>query len=109
MIKLNSRFAKTLGFTSDKFDGYLWEDGDMITISVINSLKPGQGNLKKLFNKIESKKYKIRVPTPMLAMTYILTKWGFTPEFIPDDMFGPVEVWEKRKEKNVSDNDSTPT
>jgi len=96
MIKLDSSFAKKIGFTSDKFEGYLWRDEKVITISVIISLQEGQGHLRELIERIEEKGYHILVPTPMPAMMILLKRWGFTSRF-QDGMFGPVNIWEAPK------------
>jgi len=96
IIELDSKFGKELGFTSDKFDGWLWKkDGD-IWISFIQSKKEGKGNLSRLFDAISKRGYKIKVPTPMGKMRLILVKKGFKPtvEFV-EEIKEPVEVWIK--------------
>jgi hypothetical protein len=76
MIIFGDKLAEDFGFTEDKFDGWLWEDGEFMWISFIISLDPGQGNLKKLFDAIESKGYKLIVPTPSSRMVMICKKRG---------------------------------
>ena len=77
IIDLDMPFAKELGFTSDKFDGYLWKKGNYIVISFIVSLQERQGNLRKLFSKITDKGYGIKVPTPFARMQKICMDNGF--------------------------------
>lgn len=66
-----------LGFTSDKFDGYLCLVGSAIYVSMIESITPGNGNLSKLFENILNKGYDIKVPTPLPKMKKILLKKSF--------------------------------
>ena len=78
IIELDSEFAKEIGFTSDKFDGWLWIDrGCCVLISLIVSKQRRQGNLSNLFNAILSKGFDIKVPTPTNMMKAILLKKGF--------------------------------
>lgn len=94
IIDLDTDFAKQIGFTSDKFDGYLWREDKYIMISLIISKHKGSGHLSELFKKIHSLNYGIKVPTPMPKMEAILQKYGFhkTCEY---DGFNKcdVEVW----------------
>lgn len=76
MIDFNDPLAKELGFTEDKFSGYLWVKDKMIFISFIESRQPGKGNLKNLFDTIEAKGYDILVPTPFPRMQKICTIRG---------------------------------
>ena len=94
-IDPDSRVGKALGFTSDKFDGWLWKTGDQITISFIESIKPGKGNLSTLFDAIEAAGFTVAVPIPMHDMREILLRKGFAPTFVDDGELGPVEVWVK--------------
>jgi len=96
IIELGSQDAIALGFTKDKFDGYLWRKGDYVVISFIVSRQAGQGNLSKLFETIESKGYGIKVPTPFTRMQSIIMKKGFkrTEEWF-EEANCPVEVWVK--------------
>lgn len=91
IIDLDSDFAKEIGFTSDKFDGYLWgwSKENKITISFIESLHPRKGNFRKLFENIEKITDKIHVPCPSEKMRQIIEKNGYI--FIG----GEHEIWEK--------------
>jgi len=79
IIELNTPIANELGFTEDKFFGYLWKRGDMIIISFIESRHPGKGNFSKLVNTILSKGFTVGVPTALRQMQAILISKGFTP------------------------------
>jgi len=94
IIHLDTKRGKLFGFTSDKFDGWLWKKGNYIYISFIVSKKPGQGNLSLLLNKILEKGYGIKVPTPSAKMRAILLKKGFTRKYEFDKCLKEVcEIW----------------
>jgi len=97
MIELDSELGKWLGFTSDKFSGYLWKVGDEIYISFIVSEKPNQGNLNKLFESIWSHGWTVKIPTPFLRMESICRRKGFehTVEFDPHSG-DYINVWVKK-------------
>jgi len=96
-IALDSEKAVALGFTSDKFHGYLWEMDGSIIISLIISLKPGQGHLSALFDAIWRAGYAVKVPIPSGHMVAILTQKGFTQTWEPcGDMEDIVETWVKQ-------------
>lgn len=94
IIELDSDSGKRFGFTSDKFDGYLWERDGHIWISTIISKQEGEGNLSKLFRMIHENGYRIKVPTPFARMKSILEKMSFqkTEEWTDE---GKLEVWVK--------------
>ena len=91
IIILDSFRGKELGFTSDKFDGYLWKNNDEITISLIESVNQGKGNLKALFDKITEMGFKICVPTPFPRMEMICEKYGMKKIIKQDSMFASFE------------------
>lgn len=99
IIPPNTEFAKSIGFTSGRFDGYLWKNGDAIIISFIVSKQPGQGHFGELIRSIEAKGFRVKVPTPLPRMQAILEHYGFVPHaesFAPEmGDFSPVEVWER--------------
>jgi hypothetical protein len=110
MIKLDSPFGKSIGFTSDKFAGsdninlpgsYLWKKGNRILISAIISINQGQGNLSALFRAIKEKGYRIAIPTPLPRMQAILEAKGFVPHqeifsYDGTEYEDEVEVWEEK-------------
>lgn len=91
MISLDSIRGRELGFTSDRFDGYLWESAERITISFIVSKE--RGNFRQLVATILALGKEVAVPTPFPNMERILRKNGYTQTFEHDGDFGPVEVW----------------
>lgn len=91
-ILLDSDRAQSLGFTSDKFDGYLWKIQDAILISFIVSKQ--RGNFRQLVQRIHQLGLTVKVPTPLGRMQEILLKNGYqhTQEF--DANSGEyVDVW----------------
>ena len=98
IIDLDTPFAKEIGFTSDRFLGYLWGEQDRIVISVILSLKPGEGNFSRLMSAIEAKGLKILVPTPFPRMRAILIKKGYKMRIEDHPELGNVELWEQTNE-----------
>ena len=99
IIKLDTKFANSIGFTSDKFDSisYLWRVGDYIFVSMIKSIHKGEGNLTKLFDAITEKGYGIKVPTPFPLMEAILIRKGFCETIEHSEQMGDVEMWVKEK------------
>ena len=76
IINLNTNRAKSHGFTSDKFHGYLWKRDILIWISNITSIAPGKGNIRALFDNIEKAGYCLMVPTPSNRMKAICERRG---------------------------------
>ena len=76
--------AHHLGFDLKKFSGYLWKEGNLITISLITSLQPNKGNVKELFDRIKSLGYEIFVPCPSNRMRSICAKRGMIPTLLTD-------------------------
>lgn len=101
-------WGKEFGFTSDKFEGWLWKKRDFIIISFIEAKQPGKGHFRDLINTIKKCRFVPVVPTPMRGMEEILRHWGWQPRYIGDKLFGTVEVWSENAE-NVADlEDETP-
>ena len=106
IIKIDSEFANTLGFTSDKFHekSYLWKKGDYIYVSFIISKQPGKGSFSNLVKRILALGYGVKVPTPSAAMSRILQHLKFkrSVEYW-DEVCEWVEVWvRKRLDKETS-------
>ncbi len=96
----NSEFCKTIGFTPDKFDGYLWIENKELWITSIQSLNRGKGNMRFLFSKAEELGFTIVVPTPFPHMTSILKRLGFIrsyEEYIPSKNCIPDGIWTLHK------------
>ncbi len=94
LIDLDTPFAKEIGFTSDRFEGWLGKEEGYIYISFIESLQPGRGHLSELFDSIVKQGYGIKVPTPFARMESICKAKGFkkTEEWFKEAGC-PVEVW----------------
>jgi hypothetical protein len=104
VINLGTKFANEIGFTKDKFSGYLWRIDKVIYISLIVSLKKGKGNFSKLIENLLTKGYLIKIPTPSSEMKNILINKNFKREIEKQDIsYDPeiyclieeVEVWVK--------------
>ncbi len=92
IINLDTARAKLLGFTSDKYGGYLWKIGDVIMVSFIVSRQ--RGNFKELVRRIHALGLTVKVPTPLGRMQYIVAKNGYKHTIEHDDeMNDDVEVW----------------
>jgi len=101
-IRIGSDAALTLGFTADRFSGYLWRTGDSIFVSLIISLEEGKGHVSGLFDRIASLGYTVKVPVPSVRMTAILRHKGFVRLDEWDPFFGETcEVWCKASEAAV--------
>ncbi|MFA5313473.1 MAG: hypothetical protein WC375_09200 [Methanomassiliicoccales archaeon] len=100
IIELDSPLGKELGFTSDKFDGWLWKRGREISISMIISKEEGKGNFKALCERILAVGFAVLIPTPMGRMEGIVRKADYKMKTRPFDkeagIMEPVEVWVKR-------------
>ena len=96
IVNLGDPFADEIGFTADKFDGYLWKIGQAVYISFIVSKQPGCGHLSVLFDALWERGYTIKVPTPFPTMKAILSEKGFQAKREEWEEIGEsVEVWEK--------------
>lgn len=94
-ITPDSPVGKALGFTSDKFEGWLWKTGDRVMISMIVSIQEGNGHLRALFDGIESHGLKVAVPTPFARMKAICKLRGYKMHIERDPAMGPCEVWQR--------------
>jgi len=97
-INPDSEEGKELGFTSDKFFGWLSKAKGFVYISFIESKDSGKGNLSELFENILSKGYGIKVPTPFPKMKRIVKERGFEKTYeerSEPQIDGSVEVWVK--------------
>lgn len=93
IINLDSEFAQEIGFTSDKFFGYLWRDNSRVIISAIMSKSPNKGHFTQLLKAIEDLGLKVEIPTPSLAMWRYLAKRNFVPRKEWDSQPETIEVW----------------
>ena len=93
IIQPDSARGELFGFTHDKFFGWLWKDGDTISISCIESLDPGKGNFRQLVSRIREMGFKVEIPTPLGRMEQIVEKNGYAKSLKVDSIMGKVEVW----------------
>jgi hypothetical protein len=94
-IRIDTKSAKLLGFTSDKFEAYsyLWRTGKTITISLIAAKR--KGAFRGLIETILANGYDFEIPTPSKRMRQIgaRQKWIYCQK---DSEFGPVEILTNR-------------
>jgi hypothetical protein len=93
IINLDTERGRVLGFTIDRYDGYLWKTGDSIIISLIESKQ--RGNFRELVQRIHEHGWTVKVPTPLSRMEEIVRKNGYrlTIEPFSDEDPIPCEVW----------------
>jgi len=93
IIELDTERGNLLGFTSDRFDGYLWKSGDAVLVSFIVSKR--RGNFRELVRRIHALGLTVKVPTPLGRMQEILLKNGYQHTQEPFDMEPGemVDVW----------------
>lgn len=72
-------FANRIGFTAERFEGYLWEVDNTCYLSLVISRQPGQGHFSELLAALKRHGFSIVVPQPLGTMQTILTKKGFRP------------------------------
>lgn len=95
IIRPDDRHAVKFGFTSDRFDGWLWRDGDTIVLLLVISLQPREGNLKNMVEAILSLGLTVKIPTPMGHMRRYVRTHGFMPTIEENPNFGRAQVWVK--------------
>lgn len=94
IVALDSEFARSIGFTSDRFsrDSYLWRIGQSVIVSLIESRL--FGNFGKLCYAILDLGFEVHVSTPLGAMQRIVSRNGFHRRIVKDEDMGcDVEVW----------------
>jgi len=93
IIELDTPRGRQLGFTSDKYEGYLWKQKNSVIISFIMS--KARGNFRALVQRIHALGYTVEVTTPSARMREIVVKNGYTRKVMPfsKDDPEPCEVW----------------
>ena len=90
-----TEYADHLGFTSDKFLGYLLDLNDgAIWISFIISKQPGKGHFSQFLERLLLIGKTVKVPTPFPGMEQILIHKEFT-HTIEIFEFLQIDVWVK--------------
>lgn len=101
MIAVDSDAGRELGFTSDRFDGWLWKHGGVVVVSFIVSKEPGKGHFSQLLDAIWATGNKAQVPTPLGRMVAILQGKGFKAKTEWDENYQDyVELWERGPDAN---------
>ena len=98
IILLDSEVGTELGFTRDRFEGWLWKEGDYIIISFIESINQDKGNFVELLKRIQTLGYGIMVPTAFPKMERILKKRNFKPSEIEHNG-ERYEVWKQEPQR----------
>lgn len=98
IVELDSFVGKMIGFTTDRFDGYLWKNYDSITISFIASKQ--KGNFRQLVERILELGLAVEVPTPLPNMRRIVEKNGYVMTTEYDASTGEFfELWTLKPKK----------
>jgi hypothetical protein len=94
-IRIGHPLATELGFTSERFDGYLWLLDNDLYVSLVDAKTQGQGHFRAFVEAALAKGYTVKIPTPLGQMEYIVRRWGFQQTVEPSEL-GPCEVWVRR-------------
>ena len=94
-IHIGDPLATELGFTADRFDGYLWLAGNDLYVSLVDAKVQGQGYFRAFVEKALAKGLTVKVPTPLRRMELIVQRWGFE-HTVEESAVGACEVWVKR-------------
>ena len=93
-IAAGTPYANYLGFSANRFKGYLWDDGSgAIIINLITVKQPGQGHFSKLIKDIEKAGKTVAIPSPFGEMQTVLLHRGFAGAIDPES---GVKVWTRR-------------
>lgn len=93
-IPIGHPLATDLGFTADRFSGYLWLMGSDLYVSLVDARVRGQGHFRAFVEAALAKGLTVKIPTPLGRMEHIVRRWGFEHTFEPSEM-GACEVWVK--------------
>ena len=87
IITLDTDRAKVLGFTSDKYEGYLWKQGDAVIVSFIVSKQ--RGNFRELVRRIHALGLTVKVPTPPFDEEpgEMVDVWVLMPSNAPGELY----------------------
>jgi len=95
-IQTDHPLAVALGFTADRFDGYLWlAEKNSLYVSFVDAKHPGRGHFRAFIEKALTMGFTVKVPTPIGRMEGIVRRWGFEHIVEPSEM-GPCDVWVKK-------------
>lgn len=77
VLELNSEFGQVIGWTDDKFKGVIKVKNRVLWIHCLVSIDPGKGNIDRLFKKIWSLGYTIKVTMVLPSMIALVKDKGF--------------------------------
>lgn len=97
VVEPGDPFGAEIGFTPDKFSGYLSKVGETIWVSAILSASPHKGNFSRLVHECLHRGYVVKIPNPFPNMQRIAAHLGFTQTYEDDPYFGITEVWIKEQ------------
>jgi hypothetical protein len=95
-VRIGDPLAEELGFTADRFDGYLWLVGTELYVSLVDAKVQGQGHFRAFVEKALAKGLTVKIPTPLGRMEVIVRRWGFEHTVEPSEI-GACEVWVRRE------------
>lgn len=95
MIRVGSPLGKRWGFMPERFEGYLWRHGNIVTISWIISHRNVEADFCELIEQILAGGYTVQV---LIDSTWrdVCKRLGFVETNIPFARYGGVWVWEKK-------------
>lgn len=79
MQMIEPSHSSLIGWTPDKFTGYIAVSGKTVWIKVIQSKRRGEGYLRRFFENLLEKGYTIKVVSPMETMEKICIHYRMTP------------------------------
>ena len=79
MLLIEPSYSSLIGWTPDKFTGYIAVDGKTVWIKVIQSKKKNMGYLRRFFESLVAKGYTVKVVSPMETMEKICIHYKMIP------------------------------
>lgn len=95
IIRPDGRHADLFGFTSDKFDGWMWREGGVIVLTLVISKSSTKDALKDLVNRILEEGFTIKIRAPLAPMRKFAEKNGFIPSIEWGASDRRIDVWVK--------------
>jgi hypothetical protein len=96
VIEVDSDRGKVIAFTSRIWakESFLWKRGNVIFISAIMSIEPGDGSFREMVRMFSACGYTVKIPTPTGKMVDIVRKCGYRHEKdFSEEMGEEVDVW----------------
>jgi hypothetical protein len=95
-VRIGDPLAEELGFTAERFDGYLWLVRTDLYVSLVDAKHIGQGHFRAFVEKALAKGLTVKIPTPLGRMEHIVRRWRFKHVTEMSEL-GPCDVWVRRK------------